>query len=339
MKKRLNIFDFATSELSQDAFISWLISWGDNRFETVDKYLNAFAKDFVQELLGEPFEVKTVNVAQQRHKIDILVLLNEEEANRTVICIESKAFTDEHSEQLNRYYQTVEKEYENWDFRKYIFFKTGHVYKVPRFKHFVFYGRQQFLNVLKKGIIEYSINNQIFIDYFDYLKSIESAIRQFREKPFTEWTDADYTGFYSELTDPYHRLSLGEYFNGNYVPKGGFIGFWWNFKPLSNFGNIDLYLQFEWDKLCIKIEWNETQSYSREICESVYGVILEAHNLHGIWKISLKKSSFKAGKTNTIASFSNVISIRKNNLIDWYETMENIRQTERVLTTASLRFN
>ena len=39
-----NLFSFATSELSQDAFICWLVSWANNPEE---KELSGCAKDFI----------------------------------------------------------------------------------------------------------------------------------------------------------------------------------------------------------------------------------------------------------------------------------------------------
>ena len=52
MSKKPNLFNYATSELSQDAFLAWLIQWADKDNKKNDSYLNACAVSFVQELLG-----------------------------------------------------------------------------------------------------------------------------------------------------------------------------------------------------------------------------------------------------------------------------------------------
>ena len=44
MKKRPNLFDYATSELSQDAFLTWLIQWADEDYKDLDNSLNSCAK-------------------------------------------------------------------------------------------------------------------------------------------------------------------------------------------------------------------------------------------------------------------------------------------------------
>lgn len=37
---RPNLFNYATSELSQDAFICWILSWGTSEAGSYDKQLN-----------------------------------------------------------------------------------------------------------------------------------------------------------------------------------------------------------------------------------------------------------------------------------------------------------
>ena len=48
--ERNNIFNFATSELSQDAFICWLCNWvnfDDNDLSENEKKLKVLATDFI----------------------------------------------------------------------------------------------------------------------------------------------------------------------------------------------------------------------------------------------------------------------------------------------------
>lgn len=51
MKKQPpNLFEYATSELSQDAFICWLAAWADPGFKELDEPLNDVAVTFVVRL-------------------------------------------------------------------------------------------------------------------------------------------------------------------------------------------------------------------------------------------------------------------------------------------------
>ena len=103
-----NIFDFATNELSQDAFICWFFNWfndGDN------PRLKQLVCDFCKDKLGVP-EISSVDIHRQftkkskkgeepeySVKIDVLVILN----NEIAVIIEDKTYTSEHSDQISRY--------------------------------------------------------------------------------------------------------------------------------------------------------------------------------------------------------------------------------------------
>ncbi|HHG86076.1 MAG TPA: hypothetical protein ENJ82_15110, partial [Bacteroidetes bacterium] len=99
--KRPNIFDYATSELSQDAFLTWLIKWADKDYQEINSPLNACAISFVQELLGKDksYTIETIETGRQWKNIDIWALVN----NQYFLVIEDKKGTKEHSDQLNRY--------------------------------------------------------------------------------------------------------------------------------------------------------------------------------------------------------------------------------------------
>ena len=62
MIKTPNIFDFATSELSQDAFLCWLIAWADSSQIVNDNSLNGCASTFVKRLLevSDDYNIETV---------------------------------------------------------------------------------------------------------------------------------------------------------------------------------------------------------------------------------------------------------------------------------------
>ena len=44
-----NVFDYATSELSQDAFLAWLFKWAEKDNEQYDKLLHDCAEDCFSE--------------------------------------------------------------------------------------------------------------------------------------------------------------------------------------------------------------------------------------------------------------------------------------------------
>ena len=109
---RPNLFSIATKELSQDAFITWLLQWANDNFIQENFELCNAGKEFVKKLLSfkykiEKKDIKKVNAGRQWANIDIWAEINDE----YVIIIEDKVNTSEHDNQLERYKKTVEDEY------------------------------------------------------------------------------------------------------------------------------------------------------------------------------------------------------------------------------------
>ncbi|NLY79687.1 MAG: hypothetical protein GX072_07305, partial [Lysinibacillus sp.] len=49
---RPNLFQFATSELSQDAFLCWLMSWAQKDFQSIDETMQKIAVNFISEIFN-----------------------------------------------------------------------------------------------------------------------------------------------------------------------------------------------------------------------------------------------------------------------------------------------
>ena len=101
-----NLFSYAANELSQDAFICWLIKWSEN---ARDPELRNLGHRFVNALISkwEAPKIKNVSkveVERQKNRIDVLACIND----RHVLLIEDKTFTGKKSgNQLNEYRQAV----------------------------------------------------------------------------------------------------------------------------------------------------------------------------------------------------------------------------------------
>src|SRR5690606_37875466 len=108
-----NLFRFATSELSQDAFLCWLLSWSQKGYRDHDKALHNVAVDFVSTIfsahhLSAP-PIHSIKILRQFKSLDVLAIINDEYA----ILIEDKTYTKNHSNQLVRYREAVSKDYPN----------------------------------------------------------------------------------------------------------------------------------------------------------------------------------------------------------------------------------
>ena len=119
---RPNLFRIATSELSQDAFLVWLIQWADPSTMQYDPALCTAGQDFIRFLLGKSQkydnipkidkvivrkQVVTIQDKPRKRKdiIDMWVEVND----RFLIVIEDKTGSAEHSRQLDRYKEAAQK--------------------------------------------------------------------------------------------------------------------------------------------------------------------------------------------------------------------------------------
>ena len=245
-----NLFTHATSELSQDAFILWLLEWANPKCATEDKALHETAQEFVRLLLeNKDLEIHSVDCKKQEHHIDVFAIVNEKYA----LIIEDKTYSSEHSNQVERYSKWVKKhkEYSKLELHC-VYFKTGNesLYKLNKLaekydlEHFTIVTRKDVLNVLHKT----ESHNAILRDYVDHLQNLQDRTNSYLTLPITDWKSWEWQGFYMSLET---ELGSGDW---GYVanPNGGFWGFWWHWKQLCSRPEVELYLQFEQNKLCVK---------------------------------------------------------------------------------------
>lgn len=201
-----NLFKFAPSELSQDAFFAWLISFADKKYQHEFSDLHQVAQSlllaFIKKCLPNfKIDIQTVAIQKQHKHIDIVVLIND----NFRILIESKTNSKEHGNQLKRYGEYAISQ--NWDFIG-IYLKTGNepnhaLKKIPdKTKElgmvFNVFSRQDILNIFKNYK---HIDNSIFLDYFNYLQEIENKTNSYRESPIQNWYSRSWQGFYQYLEE------------------------------------------------------------------------------------------------------------------------------------------
>ena len=85
-----NIFNYATSELSQDALICWLLDWANPVYADLDSDLNQVAIVFIKALFKKheielPY-IQQIQVRRQDNNIDVAAVVND----RYFLLIEDK---------------------------------------------------------------------------------------------------------------------------------------------------------------------------------------------------------------------------------------------------------
>ena len=252
MNNHPNIFSYATKELSQDAFFSWLINWDSPEYKK--NKLHECAVKFINILLPEDKQidiVSSVKTWQQWKHIDIWITVNE----KIAIVIEDKINTSEHNNQLGTYESVARSWCEQHDCECYfVFLKTGFIKQVKEnylrenHKDWKIVGRKEILKIV--NIFKETVDNNIFIDYVENLNRIEDSSKAFLSKNIDDWDYAAKEGFYNELDCKISELTGWGYVNN---PSGGFLGFWWHWVTCKN-NSFSYYLQIQDMELFIRIE-------------------------------------------------------------------------------------
>ena len=320
-----NLFDYATSELSQDAFILWLLNWANIKYMNNDPELHKTAQDFVKMLLGnnQNSPIETVKTYKQLNNIDIFAIINDCHS----LIIEDKVNTGTHDDQLMRYKEFISqhKEFKDLDLTC-VYLKTGNESRscLTRIKH-----EEKYNLVLRKDILEIlktcKSKNSIMVNFYEHLAEIENDTSSFKQSSIDNWTGNAWQGFYMELEQKLNLdLKNDAWF---YVPNpnGGFLGFNWHWRSLSN---CRIYLQFEQGPLCIKIECYDESNQSA-IRNEWSATIIRKSRENGLNHIT-RPDRFGKGTYMTIAVI-NPDYLFKEDKIDMNRMISDINKIENLI--------
>ena len=323
---RPNIYHYATSELTQDAFICWLLSWAEPKHEEENSDLQNVANNLISTLLAKhdfeyQEEPEDIEIRRQYNDMDVVAILDEEIA----LLIEDKIHSTAHSGQLDRYFKTLVKEFGEQNVYP-IFFKTGDQGNYNNaitngYKPFL---REELIEVLGEGI-DRGVTNDIYHDYYKYLVEMDQKVKSFEKSPVEEWTNAAWKGFFKLLQD---RMGRGDW---GYVsnPSGGFMGFWW-----AGYGEngCSKYLQIEGEKLCFKISVDDEEDFKR-LRNDWYKDVKEAAS-EASFPVD-KPDRFGYGKHMTVAIYEGDFrAIDSDSIIDVEGTLDRLEKAEEVLELA-----
>lgn len=226
--KTNNLFNFATSELSQDAFFCWSLNWLAVKEDTDNPYYK-YGKAMLDLFLGENKKdiYKEVKVLKQFNRIDVLVLFKDNQDNQYALIIEDKTNTSEHNEQIENYKNQLNdalSKDENIGYKNLpgnqiytAYVKTGIMYTddldmknkvnttINLDKLFKFL---DLFHELSNQTIS-TINSNIYLDYYEYLHGINDfqneIINNFKKNQYVENYESTHTelGYKNIFQDPY----------------------------------------------------------------------------------------------------------------------------------------
>lgn len=261
--RRPNIFEIATSELSQDAFITWLLQWANPEFMNVDEKICKLGQLFISLLTGiKAEEIKSIEAGRQWKNIDIWCEINDD----TFLVIEDKVYTSEHSGQLSRYRKIVEEWYKGKRSNLiFVYLKTGNASaseldKINNEDSYKTVNRKELLDCLST----YNGNNSIILDFIRYWSPVEEDTDSYKTLPVREWnTDYAWQGFYTELEKSEEMLNKGFNWKIIYNRSNPYLGAQWLWadgkdKIETENGSeaefeFELSLHFNQKELCFKI--------------------------------------------------------------------------------------
>ena len=212
-----NLFSFATSELSQDAFICWCLNW----INYPNEELYPMAKDIFSNLLEEKdLENEEVEIKRQYKKIDVLVILKN---SKIAYIIEDKTYTFEHK-QIQRYKEEIEKDPKiKENTIKTVYFKTGFWFSYDDLVSAdIKIDREDFLKIIKK----YKGKNQILDDYCEYFERVTEY--EEKEKNYLisqeEIKEKSYWGLNISKSSISQYKFMRDIFKDGYIESGRSVG-------------------------------------------------------------------------------------------------------------------
>ncbi len=316
-----NLFNYATSELSQDAFICWWVSH-INRKD--DSPLYKSAKLFLDKIFQDQNirEYDGVKIKKQFKGIDVLLIVDD----KYVAIIEDKTFTSESKNQINGYKEKILnlKGYDEIpsDLSEENLVCVYYTIAEQPESHY----KSTYNNIKRLDIFllleKYrdQIQSDIYLDYYAYLKDLDDRSNQYVKIEIEKWDDAPYRGFFSYLEKEGIMSNIGGW---GYIPNrsGGFMGLWQD----NNVGisqkcfNMGLrpYLQIEKNKICVKGEILENKGkISKQSRDRIVLFFQGECQKEGI---GFESKAFRYGKTITIG----YIEYNYLNHIERIQIMEN----------------
>lgn len=253
-----NLFSFATSELSQDAFICWLLNFAHQDRKGEDQVLEDCAKDLLRIMVPHEPDPIVTDIHRQFRNIDVLVELN----NKYNVIIEDKTYTGQHGNQIDNYVEVLkEHKRENIVTVYFKIIEQDHPEETD-----VNITRKTLLDVFSKYIDV--CDNAIFCDYYHHLLRIDEEVIAYKTSPIKDWMKGNqaYIGFFDYLIES-KIINKQRGFGWGYVPNksAGFWGLWWHFHRDLEYKRSDgttlpineVYLQIENDKITVKMTSNQ----------------------------------------------------------------------------------
>jgi len=246
-----NIFDYATSELSQDAVLAYMLAWAHPDHKKMTK-LHKLGQCFLRTLLAKAGQkiggIEKVTVQTQDNHIDVSVDINE----KIFMIIEDKVDTMRHGEQIKRYKEVAEERFDGGRQVVAIYLKTGNesasYHPEPELAACFF--RADVLGVLGAN---QNTGSDIIEGFRIHLQRLENDTNSFRESKLIAreddgqnkdgWSWHAHEGYFMYLERKLNWSEMGWGYTPN--PSGGHLEFYSGWKCCSHMNNPQPHLALQ----------------------------------------------------------------------------------------------
>ncbi|MCC6937831.1 MAG: PD-(D/E)XK nuclease family protein [Flavobacteriales bacterium] len=255
-KPSTNLFDYATSELSQDAFFAWLCAHADtvHRDSEVHEYARAFIRWLYESSSAKTPPYEHVEVIQQHLKIDLLLRLHGTGNDDHYLLIEDKTYTSDYGTQIKGYLDNLcSKHNRNGNEQNIkresvlpVYLKSWVEAPLLKEDERGSFGARLLLPDIAKFLqerVRADLESEVLRNWRDAVISRHRRLNEFGDKPIKEWDIDHWYGCFHSICS---RADMKDFRPGyGYVNNaaGGFMGCWlaWQEKP----GEMYLYLQID----------------------------------------------------------------------------------------------
>jgi hypothetical protein len=216
-----NLFDYATSELSQDAFLCWLSANADS----TDTVVHDAAQRLLFHCVQAPSDngiawhddthedIQVLDVQHQTNHMDVFLQLKYE-GKKYIVIIEDKTRSTVHDDQLNRYYDELSIDRSDTTIVG-LYFKSDFVPERGQINQDApKYVVMDYRDILACFGGKSKATNVIFESYRDHLQQRADKAAEYKRLPVNKWDDDQFRAFFD--------ATLCELWKGNQDFKGSY---------------------------------------------------------------------------------------------------------------------
>jgi hypothetical protein len=192
-----NIFSFAKKELTQDAFLMWLIANHDSNDKDVSQMSKRLLSEITKLKIIDFTKLEVKELSSQKWKIDVFVNL-EIDNQPHLILIEDKVDSTEHSNQLKNYMDKVNQIYPLHR-KHFIYYKTNMLFEGEREKVERHGWEVYDIEKIKNMFCEHcdSYNHYLLVNYTNHIRDLYEKLAGTLPSDIKIWEMKHWLNYYN----------------------------------------------------------------------------------------------------------------------------------------------